>query len=111
MIRKLSLLLIAMALALPVMAADKGSKDIVDTAVAAGQSPASCGTGRHVERKRPIHGLRSHGRRFCQAAFRSLRRSAHAGKQGKAQGSPSLSRRCRESASRQGDEDEVSQNS
>ena len=37
MIRKLSLLLIAMALALPVMAADKGSKDIVDTAVAAGQ--------------------------------------------------------------------------
>jgi uncharacterized surface protein with fasciclin (FAS1) repeats len=37
MIRKLSLMLIAMALALPVMAADKGSKDIVDTAVAAGQ--------------------------------------------------------------------------
>ena len=37
MIRKLSLMLIAMAIALPVMAADKGSKDIVDTAVAAGQ--------------------------------------------------------------------------
>jgi len=37
MIRKLSLMLIAMALALPVMAADKGSKDIVDTAVGAGQ--------------------------------------------------------------------------
>lgn len=37
MIRKLSLMLIAMAIALPVMAADKDSKDIVDTAVAAGQ--------------------------------------------------------------------------
>jgi|SRR5664280_808285 len=37
MIRKLSLMLIAMTLALPVMAADKGSKDIVDTAVGAGQ--------------------------------------------------------------------------
>lgn len=37
MIRKLSLMLVVMALALPAIAADKGSKDIVDTAVAAGQ--------------------------------------------------------------------------
>src|ERR1700753_1750713 len=37
MIRKFSLLLAALLLALPVMAADKSSKDIVDTAIAAGQ--------------------------------------------------------------------------
>lgn len=37
MVRKLSLLLVALLLALPSLAADKGSKDIVDTAVAAGQ--------------------------------------------------------------------------
>ena len=37
MMRKVSLLIAAVLLAMPMMAADKGSKDIVDTAVAAGQ--------------------------------------------------------------------------
>src|SRR5512142_484617 len=37
MVRKFAWMLIALMLALPAMAADKGSKDIVDTAVAAGQ--------------------------------------------------------------------------
>ena len=37
MIRKFSLFLAAVLLALPAMAADQGGKDIVDTAVAAGQ--------------------------------------------------------------------------
>jgi uncharacterized surface protein with fasciclin (FAS1) repeats len=37
MIRKFSLSLAALLLALPMMAADKGSQDIVDTAMAAGQ--------------------------------------------------------------------------
>jgi uncharacterized surface protein with fasciclin (FAS1) repeats len=37
MIRKISLVFAALLLALPVMAADKGGKDIVDTAMAAGQ--------------------------------------------------------------------------
>ncbi len=37
MTRKISLMLVALTLAIPMMAADTGSKDIVDTAVAAGQ--------------------------------------------------------------------------
>src|SRR5512142_1965322 len=37
MVRKFAWMLIALMLALPAMAADKGSKDIVDTAVSAGQ--------------------------------------------------------------------------
>lgn len=37
MLRKLLLLLVAVMLVVPAFAADKGSKDIVDTAVAAGQ--------------------------------------------------------------------------
>ncbi len=37
MIRKISALVVALLLTLPALAADKGSKDIVDTAVAAGQ--------------------------------------------------------------------------
>ena len=37
MLRKLVIVLAALALSLPALAADKGSKDIVDTAVAAGQ--------------------------------------------------------------------------
>ena len=37
MIRKFSMMLVALLFALPMMAADTGGKDIVDTAVAAGQ--------------------------------------------------------------------------
>jgi uncharacterized surface protein with fasciclin (FAS1) repeats len=37
MIRKFSLLIAALLVAMPMMAADKGTKDIVDTAVGAGQ--------------------------------------------------------------------------
>src|SRR3569833_2732442 len=37
MLRKLTIIMAALLLSLPALAADKGSKDIVDTAVAAGQ--------------------------------------------------------------------------
>ena len=37
MIRKISLMFVALLLAMPLLAANKGTKDIVDTAVAAGQ--------------------------------------------------------------------------